>query len=73
MTGHPFTMVAYASVLLTQWVFEAACSSWKTAGTRAQDLAENEKLHRLDVEATLAGDHDVACRGEADVRVRQAA
>jgi hypothetical protein len=56
MTRRTFTLVTCASIVLTLCVVGSACSSRKAADSRAQDLAEIEKVHRRDVEATLAGD-----------------
>jgi ketosteroid isomerase-like protein len=56
MTRRPVTLVACASVVLTACVFEGACSSGKTVDAHAQDMAGIEKLHSLDVAATLSGD-----------------
>ena len=56
MTRRSVTLVACASVVLMACVFDGACSPWKTADAHAQDMAGIEKLHSLDVAATLSGD-----------------
>lgn len=56
MTRRSVALAACASVVLTAWVFEGACSSGKTADAHAQDMVGIEKLHSLDVAATLSGD-----------------
>lgn len=54
MTRRPVTLVACAAVALTACGFGGAGCSRKAADTHAQDLAGIEKLHRLEVAATLA-------------------
>ena len=66
MTRRSVTLVASASVVLTACVFDGACSSVKTADSHAQDMAGIEKLHSLDVAATLSGDVAALSEGWTD-------
>jgi len=66
MTRRSVALIACASVVLTACVFEGACSSGRTADAQAQDMAEIEKLHSLDVAATLAGDQAALSEGMTD-------
>jgi ketosteroid isomerase-like protein len=73
MTHHSFRHVACALFGLTAFVFAEGCSSAKKPDTHAQDMAQIEKLHRLDVTATLGGDFEAlaeACTDDA-VRLQQ--
>ena len=56
MTRRSVTLAACALVALTAFVFEGTGCRRKTADTHVQDMAEIEKLHRLDVAATLSRD-----------------
>jgi ketosteroid isomerase-like protein len=66
MRRRPVTLVACASVVLTACAFEGASSSAKTADAHAQDRAAIEKLHSLDVAATLSGDLAALSEGWTD-------
>jgi hypothetical protein len=66
MRHSSITLGALAAGVLTTSVFGAACSSGTAADSRARDLAAIEKLHRLDVEATLAGDRAALAEGMTD-------
>jgi len=70
MTHRSITLVTCALVGLMALVLEDACSSVKKADTRAQDMAEIEKLHRLDVVATQRGDFEALAEGCTDDVVR---
>lgn len=52
--------------VLAAIVLVAGCSSRTPPDSRARDLAEIDKLHRLDIEATLAGDQAALGRGMTD-------
>ena len=73
MTRRSVTLVACALVALTAFVFEGTGCRRKTADTHEQDMAEIEKLHRLDIAATLS--RDTAALTELftddDVRLQQ--
>jgi len=63
MTRHSRASAAAATLIAALCVFDVACSPEMTGDSRARDLAEIEKLHRLDVEATLAGDQAALAEG----------
>jgi hypothetical protein len=54
MTRRSITLVACALVALTAFVFEGTGCRRIAADTHAQDMAEIEKAHRLDIAATLS-------------------
>jgi len=56
MTRRSVTLVACALVALTALVIEGTGCRRKTADTHVQDIAEIEKVHRLEVAATLSRD-----------------
>ncbi len=73
MTSRSVTLVACALVALTAFVFEGTGCRRKTPDTHVQDMAEIEKLLRLDIAATLS--RDTAALTELftddDVRLQQ--
>jgi hypothetical protein len=58
--------VVCTSLVLTVWVFGGACRSGNAADSRAQDMAKIDKLHKLDVTATLSGDVVALSQGMTD-------
>ena len=66
MTRRSAAPVAFRSVVLMVCVFGGACTPGKTTDAHAQDMARIEKLHRLDVAATLSGDVAALSEGWTD-------
>jgi hypothetical protein len=57
MTRRSIRLVACLLVAFTTCILVETCSSARTADTYAQDMAEIDRLHHLDVAATLSGDY----------------
>jgi ketosteroid isomerase-like protein len=55
-----------ALIVLTLCAAEVACTPRTPADSRARDLAAIEKLHQLDIDATLAGDQEALAAGMTD-------